>query len=144
METYRPYMACMCSLPPTLWIKSESCVHSINNNNNNLSCNKGRTFAEHGIRRYHAITAQDLATWRSSLGVNVDFPRIGNRHIRISRSTSLQPLPYELTNYSTLEISHWPGSLVRTSSIAMVCSRLLFSRFFSDFFYYYVKHSMFS
>ena len=30
-----------------------------NNNNNNLSCNKGRAFAEHGIRRYHAITAQD-------------------------------------------------------------------------------------
>jgi len=30
-----------------------------NNNNNKFSCNKGKAFAEHGIRRYHAITAQD-------------------------------------------------------------------------------------
>ncbi len=49
-----------------------------------------------GIFWYHAITARVQVTVGSRLGVNVDYSRNGNRHDRISRSTSLAsqiPLP---------------------------------------------------
>jgi len=51
-------------------------VNNNNNNNNSKSCNKSKAFAERGIRRYHAITAQVQVTGGSRLGVNVDYSRM--------------------------------------------------------------------
>jgi len=84
--------------------------NSYNNNNTNVSCNKGKAVAEHGIKRYHAITAQVQATGGLRLGVNVNYLRIGNRHGGISRSHSLAS---QILNIRKLVIGlvHWLGQV---------------------------------